>query len=266
MLGVGVGSLPDGGAGDGRLLPASPVLRLLVGLLGAGVAVASMRRYSAAIYDALIVRMTAKWYAAVLSRLPPRASVLDVGIGTATALARNAAELRQRQLSIVGIDYEAAYVRKAEAVLRSLGLWGELGPQGVGAGSCHVLELSVYDAALEALCPPAKFDAAYFSGSLTLMPDPPEALRRVAALVKPGGSVFVTQTFQRHYSPVSAFVKPWLRYLTTVDFGQVTYRNEVDRIIEKAGPSLQLIEASPIPGSLDNTWQVATLLVLRVTG
>ena len=41
------------------------------------------------IYDALIVHMTARWYAAVLERLRARGSgarVLDVGIGTASAL------------------------------------------------------------------------------------------------------------------------------------------------------------------------------------
>ena len=38
------------------------------------------------IYDVIIIHMTEKWYAAVLARLPKGARVLDVGIGTATAL------------------------------------------------------------------------------------------------------------------------------------------------------------------------------------
>ena len=45
---------------------------------------------------------------------------------------------------------------------------------------------SVYDGqVLAALRPKGGFDAAYFSGSLTLMPDPVEALQAVAAVVRP---------------------------------------------------------------------------------
>lgn len=46
----------------------------------------------------------------------------------------------------------------------------------------------------------ARFDAAYFSGSLTLMPDPPAALRAAASMLKESGRVYVTQTFQNRRS------------------------------------------------------------------
>lgn len=43
----------------------------------------------ALIYDLVIVKMTAQWYQRVLSRLPQNSLLLDVGIGTGTALLRN---------------------------------------------------------------------------------------------------------------------------------------------------------------------------------
>ncbi len=57
-----------------------------------------------------IVRMTETWYAAVIARLPANARVLDVGIGTGSALARNAAAVVAKKLQWVGLDYDRVYV------------------------------------------------------------------------------------------------------------------------------------------------------------
>jgi hypothetical protein len=67
------------------------------------------------------------------------------------------------------------------------------------------------------------YDAAYFSGSFMLMPDPDAVLRHVRERLTEGGRVFFTQTFQRKRSPMLEWIKPRLRRVTTVDFGQVSY-------------------------------------------
>ena len=63
-------------------------------LVGIAVALYLIHRFSPLIYDVIIVNMTARWYAAVLAQLgahlPAGARVLDVGIGTGSALAANA--------------------------------------------------------------------------------------------------------------------------------------------------------------------------------
>eukprot|EP00438_Fugacium_kawagutii_P035305 Skav215253 [mRNA] locus=scaffold811:311543:315095:- [translate_table: standard] len=115
-----------------------------------------LRFFAADVYDAVIVWMTARWYQAVFQRLDRGNRILDVGIGTATALIKNKAELLDRRLSVVGIDYEAAYVRKAEAVLKEAGLWRPA-PEGTdgyrpGEFYCRVLERSIYDEDLSELC------------------------------------------------------------------------------------------------------------------
>lgn len=40
-------------------------------------------QFRATLYDALILKLTTKWYEVVLSRLDVGSTVLDVGIGTA---------------------------------------------------------------------------------------------------------------------------------------------------------------------------------------
>jgi ubiquinone/menaquinone biosynthesis C-methylase UbiE len=64
------------------------------------------------IYDAAIIKMTKVWYREVLKRLPNNVRVLDVGIGTGTALLCNKDILQSKKITVVGIDYDADYVEK----------------------------------------------------------------------------------------------------------------------------------------------------------
>lgn len=74
-------------------------------------------QFAADVYDLLIVRMTTRWYAAVLKELRPRDRLLDIGIGTASALVRNRQAIVDAKLFIVGIDYERSYIDKAVTVV-----------------------------------------------------------------------------------------------------------------------------------------------------
>ena len=108
------------------------------------------------------------------------------------------------------------------------------------------------------------FDAVYFSGSLSVMPDPPAALRAVAALLRPGGRVFVTQTFQKRFVPGLAQLKPLLKYLTTVDFGQLVYEHDLVHIIEAA--NMRIVHNGLIEGSINTPLQAARMLILEPKG
>ena len=66
------------------------------------------------IYDLLLARTTAKWYAAVLARVEPDSRLLDVGIGTATALVRNK-ELVSSRCTAVRTAERAARARALHA-------------------------------------------------------------------------------------------------------------------------------------------------------
>jgi len=72
-----------------------------------------MRRNAPKIYDRAIIHMTALWYKEVLDVVPKNSKVLDIGIGTATALLENLGTVRGKNLTIDGVDYENSYVNAA---------------------------------------------------------------------------------------------------------------------------------------------------------
>lgn len=177
----------------------------------------------AAIYDAVIVGMTAGWYRAVLERLPDGCRLLDVGIGTGAALLANADLVTAKGIRVTGVDIDAAYVQRCEGEVRRRGF----------EETIQVRLESVYDHR------DGPYDAAYFSGSFMLLPDPAGALRHVAALLEPGSRVFFTQTFERERSRLLEFTKPLLKRVTTIDFGKVTYEEDFRRAVADAGLVLE---------------------------
>ena len=215
-----------------------------------------MRLFAARIYDLMIVHMTARWYEVVIDSLPAKSRVLDIGIGTASALVANRDKVAAKQLAVVGVDYEASYIARAEAVVKGADL----------ADRVDLVCASVYDITLDSLGQKkrknrmASFDVGYFSGSISLMPDPPAALQAVARLLKPDGRIYITQTYQRQSFPGLSLFKPALKYVTTVDFGQLTFEADLLRIIKAAGMRVERNEV--IPGSIDNRWQAARIIVL----
>ena len=175
------------------------------------------------IYDHTFAKLTVNWYRAVLERLPEGAEILDVGIGTGGAVVANAEQIRRKNLKIVGLDIDADYLERCRRALARAGL------------SRHVevrLE-SVYDHQ------GGPYDAVYFSGSFMLLPDPVAALRHVLPQLKPGGRVFFTQTFHDRRSPLAERIKPMLHKVTTIHFGQVTYWENFQQVLEQAGAQVE---------------------------
>ncbi len=119
-------------------------------------------------------------------------------------------------------------------------------------------------------------NVVYFSGSFSLLPDPKGALLSVvpflrtktrAAGTSTTGLVYITQTYQKRVIPLLSNLKPLLKYLTTIDFGQLVKVDEIYGLLndeELVQNKLILKEHSVIEGSLDNYWQAAYLSVLEV--
>ncbi|MDX2170684.1 MAG: class I SAM-dependent methyltransferase [Deltaproteobacteria bacterium] len=185
-----------------------------------------VRQARAAIYDAAIVRLTASWYRAVLQRLPSGCRLLDIGMGTGSALLANAGLLHQRDLYVTGVDIDADYVRRCQAAVRRADLGARVTPR---------LE-SIYDHQ------GGPYGAAYFSASFMLLPDPPAALRHVCGLLAPEARLYFTQTFEHARSPSMERLKPLLRTLTTIDFGKVTYEDDFRRALADGGLTVASIE------------------------
>ena len=174
------------------------------------------------LYDRAITGLTTGWYRAVLDRLPHGARVLDVGMGTGGALARNAERVRAADLRITGLDIDADYHTRSVEEMARAGLTAHVTPR---------LE-SVYDHS------GGPYEAVYFSASLMLLPDPVAALRHVMGLLADNGQLFFTQTFHHRRSVLRERVKPLLRHVTTIHFGRMTYEEEFRDVLARAGLSL----------------------------
>ena len=216
-----------------------------------------LRRSTAWIYDVVILKMTRGWYAELIKRLPAGARVLDVGIGTGSALLCNADAVSGKKMRWIGLDLDQAYVTACDKALKASTFLRDCS---------SVAQADFYDAnALAAIkkslaksSSDENFDAVYFSGSFSLLPDPAEALRIAKRLLKKGGRVYITQTFQHKSPPLFARLKPALKYLTTIDFGRLFFAHEVAAIVRDSG--LELVAMEPIPGSVSNQWQTAFIV------
>jgi SAM-dependent methyltransferase len=185
------------------------------------------------IYDTLILRLTSRWYAEVLRRVPEGAALLDVGIGTGGALLANGDLVKRRRLRIVGIDIDADYVARARQRLGDSAL----------ADRTKVRIESIYEHQ------GGPYDAVYFSGSFMLLPQPERALRHCCALLSPDGRIFFTQTIQKEPARWMEIVKPMLKRVTSIDFGRVTYEDDFKAQIHAAGLELEEFTALAHHGS-----------------
>lgn len=174
------------------------------------------------IYDSTVRLLTLRWYREVLLRVPNGARLLDVGIGTGGALASNAALLREKDLHVVGVDIDADYVRRARIRMKDNNLDDRV----------EVLFEGVQNHARTG------YDAVYFSASFMILPDPAGVLRHVQKLLAPRGRIYFTQTFQDKRSPFVEQMKPLLKQVTTIDFGQVTYEEDFLAVVDGAGVDL----------------------------
>lgn len=175
------------------------------------------------IYDTLILRLTSRWYAEVLQRVPEGAVVLDVGIGTAGALLANAELVKRKRLHVTGIDIDADYMARARQRLEASAL----------ANLAEVRLESVYDHQ------GGPYDAIYFSASFMLLPEPEQALRHCCELLRPDGRIFFTQTIQKRPVRWMETLKPVLKRFTSIDFGQVTYEEGFKAQLRAAGLELE---------------------------
>lgn len=209
--------------------------------------------------------MTETWYRTVLDKLENGSIVLDVGVGTGGALLRCADLIQAKDLKIVGIDIDKAYVEAGKMSVIKSGMGDRISIDSVDvyAGKDKVLELAKKLGADETS--DGQFvNAVYFSGSFSLLPDPVKALRLVSKYIKDNdekGQIYITQTYQRKTPFFLPYIKPLMKYATTIDFGNLVREEEILQIFEDSG--LKLLEHGVIPGSVDNVMQAAYLSVLQ---
>ncbi len=125
-----------------------------------------------------------------------------------------------------------------------------------------VTHASIYD-----YKPDEKFDIGYFSGSLMIMPFPSAALTHVETLLTPrlegGARIFTTQTFEQKKSALLEAVKPLLKFITTIDFGNVTYESDFGKTVADAGLEVESTMSLTAKGLSRNTGRTFKLFMLK---
>ena len=161
------------------------------------------------IYDIIVSRpVTSYTYSRFLHRLKEHKleslnNLLDIGVGTGTALNYIIPELPQKT-HILGVDIDENYVRTCQNLFKK--------NQNV-----KILLKNFYE--MEEECS-RSFDVILFSSSFMLMPDKDKALEIAKKLLKPDGKIyFILTLFERRKKLVEKF-KPLLKYLLTIDFGE----------------------------------------------
>jgi hypothetical protein len=56
-----------------------------------------------------------------------------------------------------------------------------------------------------------------------LMPNPEKALLHAISMLAPNGKIAFLLTIHQNKNAIMDVIKPWFKYLTTIDFGRMTY-------------------------------------------
>jgi len=174
------------------------------------------------LYSLIVADVTDGCYRTVFDYVRPGSRVLDVGIGNGAMIRRYHQAIVDRRLRIVGLDINPRYLAHCDQLVGAYGLRDRI----------QLHELPVEDYA-----PPAAphFDYILFSMSFMLMDDQPSVLAQVLPWLNPRGEILFVQTMFRERSRWLEFVKPRLKYFTTIDFGQVTYEARFFALLDSMG-------------------------------
>lgn len=179
------------------------------------------------LYAFFIDGVTNLCYGSCLDYFTPGARILDVGIGNGIMIKEHHALIREKGIRIVGVDLNEGYLAHCRELIRAHDLTDRI---------------QVHHASVEKFQPGNGdfFDYILFSMSFMLFRDQGMVLDRVRKWLKPEGKVVFFQTMFRERSLFMELVKPRLKYVTTIDFGKVTYEDDFYRLLQ--GRDLSVLE------------------------
>lgn len=174
------------------------------------------------LYKVILGDVTNLCYRNCLDYFHEGASVLDVGIGNGLMLEKNHELIRQKNLSITGLDVNERYIEHTRGLIRRYGLQDLM---------------RVHYCSVEGFQPPQgeEYDFVLFSMSFMLLPRQEQVLDRVKQWLGPRGEIVFFQTMFRDKSRLINWIKPNLKYITSVDFGEAVYEDDFFRLLSRNG-------------------------------
>ena len=171
------------------------------------------------LYNLIINDFSNNCYENCLNYIPNDATILDVGIGNGKMLKRYHRLIKSKHLKITGVDINRIYLNNCSRLIQNYNLENHL---------------KLYHQPIESFEPsgPESFDFILFTMSFMLFENQISILDKVRGCLKPGGNIIFFQTMFREKSRLMEFIKPRLKFITTVDFGKVTYENEFLELLE----------------------------------
>jgi len=172
------------------------------------------------LYNLMINEVTDLCYENCLHYFSPHSRILDVGIGNGTMIYHYHNLIKSKELQITGIDINTSYLKHCA---RLINLW-QLNDN-----------IRIFPESVENYTPPEQeyFDFILFSMSFMLFKDQLLVLERIRSWLKTDGKVIFFQTMFKKRSLMMEFVKPRLKYVTTIDFGKVTYEKDFTSLLEE---------------------------------
>ena len=152
-------------------------------------------------------------------------AILDVGIGNGLMMRNYHSLIKSKGLRITGIDINRNYINHCDRLIRTYGLENHI---------------EIHHESVEAYKPPLKgyFDFILFSMSFMLFNDQQLVLDQVEDWLKPGGEIVFFQTMFSDRSRLVEFIKPRLKYITSVDFGKVIYEEDFVALLNENNLSI----------------------------
>lgn len=177
------------------------------------------------LYNLIINDFTENCYENCLKYFPDSSTILDVGIGNGKMLKRYHRLIKSKNLNITGIDINRVYLNNCSRLIHNYRLENYL---------------KLYHKPIESFEPDGHkyFDFILFSMSFMLFEDQVSILEKVKECLKPNGKIIFFQTMHKERSWFLEFIKPKLKYITTIDFGKVTYENEFFALLERQNLSI----------------------------
>lgn len=181
-----------------------------------------MRNY---LYKLIIDDVTDICYKNCLDYFPAGSRILDVGIGNGIMIRQYHDVIKSKGLRITGIDINPDYLKHCRSLIRKWDLRDNI---------------EVKHTSVENYTPPVLgyFDFILFSMSFMLFDDQQLVLDRIKPWLSHRGEVVFFQTMFKDKSFLLEVIKPRLKYLTTIDFGRVTYEKDFAELLDRKDISI----------------------------